>query len=366
MPTASSGLRGPPRTAAATVAHIPILAVLLAGCGADPQVPRSADSEEAHGTSQPSTSTIEPPSATPEAGRCFTDDLDLLLSCSSSEGGEAAVAAAHARAADSARSAGELERCAEEYGLAYEADPTGDPAREWALASLQCHLEIQDHRQRRRGVENAVGNESAPPQALSEDSRSFDQAARRVACVDRGSPEAARAIYWMARLRYHARRYGEAAALFDAVVREAPHSDVSDFAAMLALDAVNVRPRQDRDTADDCSQRLRELILRYRSSLCTAPIASRREDTCGTLGRLHCQTKQQDANHLGDEARYAEASALYEELAADVACQSARTDELLFNAARLAELAGDATRAQALRNELRQRFPDSALARPRP
>ncbi len=194
-----------------------------------------------------------------------------------------------------------------------------------------------------------------PPTELSPTALELDPVARGLACHAEAS-SAAWALYWMARVRYQANRFDQAATLFDAVVERAPDSELAGFSVNLGLDALLRRARQRPALEASCHDRIADRVPAYRQRLCEGePVP---EDTCAMLVRLHCQLGRRAAEDLARGGDMANASTAYEALFRRD-CEAG--DEALFNAAVTAEQAGDSDRAQQMRDELARRFPQSPL-----
>lgn len=222
-----------------------------------------------------------------------------------------------------------------------------------ALERLREYLETEMARW--VPVESAGPVAVSPPTDLPPPAAELDPIARGVAChAEDGS--AAWALYWMARVRHQARRFDQAATLFDEVIARAPNTELAGYSASLALDALLVRARQRPDLEVSCHERMADRVPVYRQRLCESePVP---EDTCAMLVQLQCRLGRRAAEDLARNDDMAAASVAYEGLF-QKGCDAG--DEALFNAAVTAEHAGDTERATEMRATLAREFPQSAL-----
>jgi len=217
----------------------------------------------------------------------------------------------------------------------------------------QLHDQLEGAARRPVGDVDALAVPAPGDLALA--AAALDPVARGLAC--HAEPQsAAWALYWMARVRHDALRFAQAATLFDEVVSRAPESEIAAFSVNLGLDSLVMRARQRPSLEVQCHARIADRVSSYRQVLCEGDGGP--EDTCATLQRLRCQLDQREADDRARAGEMAAASTAYEGLSHD-GCEDG--DVALFNAAVTAEHAGDAERAQRMRDELARRFPTSTL-----
>lgn len=204
---------------------------------------------------------------------------------------------------------------------------------------------------------------SALPTRATGESDDLEQ--RRLICANRTNADSIAAIYRLGRARLDAEQFGEAAALFDAIVAQAPDSEYAGHAATMSLEALHARVYNDPDTRD-CRAELEAHLPSFRTTLCVPPRQQRVEEACQFMTDLTCRLRAMHCHDLESTNQYAEASAAYESLANAPECAQHEPEIYLYNAAVLASRAGDTARATALGAQLPRRFPNGRLRWPHP
>lgn len=239
------------------------------------------------------------------------------------------------------------------------------PANGWDEEIRDASAAVSAARQRRAAARRGGGADfTMAARELGPDEQRVLNAGRHLLCAA-SQPWADSAVaYAVARAFYEANHFREAAALFDAIVRDLPRGEHAEYAANLALDSVNIQHTQARDAQRDpsvCFETLRTWTGEYATTFgCDAAAAP--AEICETLARLRCDIVGREAERNVREGDLALASRLYESIHT-THCGD-RGDEALHNAAELAERAGDAPRAGRLRQQLRDAYPQSALVVP--
>lgn len=194
---------------------------------------------------------------------------------------------------------------------------------------------------------------------------SDDLEQRRLICADPTSADSIAAMYRLGRARLDAEQFGDAAALFDSIVAQAPDSEYAGQAATMSLEALHSRVYNDPDT-HDCRAELEAHVPLFRATLCVPPRLQRVEEACQFMTDLTCRVRAMHCHDLESTNQYVEASAEYESLANAPECVQHEPEIYLYNAAVLASRAGDTARATALGAQLLRRFPNGRLRWPRP
>jgi tetratricopeptide (TPR) repeat protein len=185
-------------------------------------------------------------------------------------------------------------------------------------------------------------------------------AAQEASCIPEGSPEAPAdpaARLEAARAHAESGRFVEAAQLLRGLALDAPLGEHSVPAAHLWLDVLSSQSQRAEQRLP-CLLAIEEAAATLHARFCGAGGA----ELCDVLSRMRCEAPLLRAELLVEHARYDEAGQLYAEmLASGIDC--GRTEEILYNAAIVAERAGRPETAQRRRQELIARFPSSVVAR---
>lgn len=264
-----------------------------------------------------------------------------------------------------ARDHSDFANCTEQFILAVEADSENANAPQWTLDAWACEASRRDAatqqlRHRRQRSTSNPAQEFAPRELNTR----LETLARRFLCANRTSADAVLVANQWARHLYDANHYERAAIIYDAIVRISPDSELAPYAALLALDSVNVRFLHS-EAHDACFELLQHYLAHYLQVLCTAGVRPQNAESCDMLDRLSCEMQRSQAETLSIANLNAQASDAYEQLVNDPVCGETRGEEFLYNAATLASRAGDAARRNRLLAELSRRFPRSRFSRER-
>ncbi len=169
--------------------------------------------------------------------------------------------------------------------------------------------------------------------------------------------------YRRARIYYEANRFEEAAVLFRDIAFNHKDSELSEYAANLYLDCLNVLGTQIPEPRVACVQELSATIDPMSASFCgTEQLSDEHPDLCGTLGNLQCQVRRKEAEIYQKTQQFKKAAATYVRIFRRHE-ECGEMDEMLYNAAINFEAAHLLGRAIQVRTVLIERYPESKLSK---
>ena len=222
---------------------------------------------------------------------------------------------------------------------------------------------MRGRRLRRCEAEQAERNEATRyvPRELNETENGMLNAFNRFVCFVNDSDELPQIKYRRARIYYESNQYEEAAVIFRDIALNHQDSDLSEYAANLYLDSLNIMGTQWQRTS--CIGEIRENIEPLAGAYC-ANSGQRDEhaDLCRVLDQLRCDTLRLQAEAATREERFRDAAQTYVTIAREHR-ECGRLDEVLYNASINYEAARLLGRAIRVRTVLIRNFPESQLAR---
>ncbi|MCZ6805952.1 MAG: tetratricopeptide repeat protein [Deltaproteobacteria bacterium] len=189
------------------------------------------------------------------------------------------------------------------------------------------------------------------------------EAFNRYLCYVDKAEDIATIKYRRARIYYEANRLEEAAVLFRDIAFNHKDSELSEYAANLYLDCLNILGTQLAQPRVACVQELSASIDPMAASFCgTEQLADEHPDLCGTLSTLQCQVLRKEAEVYEKTQQFKKAAATYVRIfRRHQAC--GEMDEVLYNAAINFEAAHLLGRAIQVRTVLTERYPESQLSK---
>jgi tetratricopeptide (TPR) repeat protein len=278
-------------------------------------------------------------------------------------------------------------QCGPAFDRVVELNPQGEFTQDAAYAAVLCYNNLyqQQYSSRERQTretppENcdnlrgrrlqqcraareaaASGPSEYAPRDLNETEQGMLNAFQRFVCFVSDSEELPTIKYRRARIYYESNRYEEAAILFRDIALNHRDSELSEFAANLYLDSLNVLGTQWQRT--QCIQEIRDNIEPMSGAYCATPAArDEHTDLCGVLDQLRCDTLRLQAEAAQREQRFRDAATIYVTIAREHR-ECGRLDEVLYNASLNYEAARLLGRAIRVRTILIRNFPESPLAR---
>ncbi|HJL19194.1 MAG TPA: tetratricopeptide repeat protein [Sandaracinaceae bacterium LLY-WYZ-13_1] len=277
-------------------------------------------------------------------------------------------------------------QCGPAFDRVVELDPQGEFTQDAAYAAVLCYNnlyqqqyssretevrgeenpceDIRNRRRRRqceREQEEMSEAERYVPRELSDTESGMLQAFQRFVCYVSDSDELPTIKYRRARIYYESNRYEEAAMLFRDIALNHEDSELSEYAANLYLDSLNILGTQWQRS--QCIDEIRENIEPLSGMYCAnQDDRDAHPDLCGVLDQLRCDTLRLQAEAAQRERRYRDAATTYVTIAREHR-ECGNLDEVLYNAAINYEAARLLGRAIRVRTILIQNFPESDLAR---
>ncbi|MEM9069472.1 MAG: tetratricopeptide repeat protein, partial [Myxococcota bacterium] len=230
-------------------------------------------------------------------------------------------------------------------------------------------------RDRRRRGRRGRRRQQEEPETPSRERREFTElesgmlnAFRRYVCFVNDSDDLPTIKYRQAHIYYEANQYEEAAVLFKDIAWNHRDSELSEYAANLYLDSLNVLGSQREPNRPECLGEIESAIDPLAGFYCGSPDArDEHPDLCGVLTTLKCNVMRKTAEAYGNNDQHKRAAATYVRIfRRHQECSEEadfKMDEVLYNAAIHFEAARLLGRAIQVRNVLIERFPESEYAK---
>ncbi len=281
-------------------------------------------------------------------------------------------------------------RCGPAFDHVVELNPQGEFTADAAYAAVLCYNNLyqqqyssrerqtreereEEPRRGRRGRRGRRAPEPEPEDTMA--TREFTEletgminAFQRYVCFVPDSDDLAQIKYRRARIYYEANHFEEAAVLFRDIAYNHQASELSEYAANLYLDCLNVLGSQREPNRPECLATIESEIDPMNNLYCNTPQAAENHpDLCGVLTTLKCNVMRKQAEAYGNNQQHKRAAAQYvriyrrhQECAEQ---EGFAMDEVLYNAAIHFEAARLLGRAIQVRNVLIERFDDSEFAK---
>jgi len=288
------------------------------------------------------------------------------------------------------------EKCGPAFDAVVEQDPRGEYTTDAAYAAVLCYNnlyqqryaatdrltpeELRERERRSRGRRGRRRN--AEPEEQSKEPREFSEleegmlgAFQRYVCFIPDSDELPTIKYRRARIFYEAHHYEEAALLFKDIAYNHPESELSEYAANLYLDSLNILGTQIEEPRTACVDGIADSIQPLRTRYCETESKQAQYATlCPVLNVLRCNIKRKQAEIASDEGNHQKAIEDIKGILRDRECMALgdvdgdgeedfKPDELLWNLAiqyEAARLIGPAIR---VRQRLVELYPESPLSK---
>ena len=189
------------------------------------------------------------------------------------------------------------------------------------------------------------------------------EAFNRYVCYVDKTEDLATIKYRRARIYYEANRFEEAAVLFRDIAFNHKDSELSEYAANLYLDCLNILGTQLEQPRVACLQELGASIDPMSASFCgTEQLAEEHPDLCGTLSTLQCQVRRKEAETYEKTQQFKKAAATYVRIFRRHQ-ECGEMPEMLYNAAINFEAAHLLGRAIQVRTVLTEQYPENPLSK---
>jgi tetratricopeptide (TPR) repeat protein len=269
-------------------------------------------------------------------------------------------------------------QCGPAFDNVVEQDSQGEYTSDAAYAAVLCYNNLYQQQYVPRETETkfvsksdqkALKNANAAPESkfvkkkLTPLQEGMLEAFNRYVCYVDKAEDLSTIKYRRARIYYEANRFEEAAVLFRDIAFNHKDSELSEYAANLYLDCLNVLGTQIAQPRVACVQELGAAIDPMSASFCgTEMLADEHPDLCGTLGNLQCQVRRKEAETYQKTQQFKKAAATYVRIFRRHQ-ECGEMDEMLYNAAINFEAAHLLGRAIQVRTVLTERYPESKLSK---
>jgi tetratricopeptide (TPR) repeat protein len=269
-------------------------------------------------------------------------------------------------------------QCGPAFDNVVEQDSQGEYTSDAAYAAVLCYNNLYQQQYVPRETETkfvsksdqkALKNANAAPESkfvkkkLTPLQEGMLEAFNRYVCYVDKAEDLSTIKYRRARIYYEANRFEEAAVLFRDIAFNHKDSELSEYAANLYLDCLNVLGTQIAQPRVACVQELGAAIDPMSASFCgTEMLADEHPDLCGTLGNLQCQVRRKEAETYQNTQQFKKAAATYVRIFRRHQ-ECGEMDEMLYNAAINFEAAHLLGRAIQVRTVLTERYPESKLSK---
>jgi tetratricopeptide (TPR) repeat protein len=269
-------------------------------------------------------------------------------------------------------------QCGPAFDHVVELNSQGEYTSDAAYAAVLCYNNLYQQQYVPRETETkfvsksdqkAMKNAKAAqtkkfaPKKLTPLQEGMLEAFNRYVCYVDKAEDLSTIKYRRARIYYEANRFEEAAVLFRDIAFNHKDSELSEYAANLYLDCLNVLGTQIPEPRVACVQELSAAIDPMSASFCgTEQLADEHPDLCGTLGNLQCQVRRKEAEIYQKTQQFKKAAATYVRIFRRHE-ECGEMDEMLYNAAINFEAAHLLGRAIQVRTVLIERYPESKLSK---
>ncbi len=267
--------------------------------------------------------------------------------------------------------------CAPAFDKVVDLDPKGAFTADAALAAVLCYNNL--YQQSFAANEKTV-NKPAKKQGKGkkhEDDKP-DMAAReftpleagmlkafqRYICFVPNSEDLPTMKYRRARIYYEANRFEESAVMFKDIAYNHKDSELSEYAANLYLDSLNVlASMREGDLRPQCYDQMAANVPELHALYCSTQEAKNEHDgLCGPLEQLRCDIQRKKAEAHQSKKEYRDAAYTYVNIFRKYP-ECGKLDEVLYNAAINFEASKLLGRAIKVRGVLIDKFPESSLAK---
>jgi tetratricopeptide (TPR) repeat protein len=272
----------------------------------------------------------------------------------------------------------EWSQCGPAFDHVVELDSQGEYTSDAAYAAVLCYNNLYQQQYVPRETETkfvSKRDQKSAKNAKAQPSSKFQkkkftplqkgmlEAFNRYVCYVDKAEDLATIKYRRARIYYEANRFEEAAVLFRDIAFNHKESELSEYAANLYLDCLNIMGTQVDPPRVACVQELGASIDPMAASFCgTEQLEEEHPDLCGTLGNLQCQVRRKEAETYQKTGEFKKAAATYVRIFRRHE-ECGEMDEMLYNAAINFEAAHLLGRAIQVRTVLIDRYPESKLSK---
>jgi tetratricopeptide (TPR) repeat protein len=268
--------------------------------------------------------------------------------------------------------------CAPAFDKVVDLDPKGPFTADAALAAVLCYNNLYQQqfaagekstaKQRTGGKGGKGKKEDDKPQMKAREFTPLEagmlKAFQRYVCFVPDSDDLPTMKYRRARIYYEANRYEEAAVIFKDIAYNHQKSELSEYAANLYLDSLNVLAslRQD-DLRPQCYDQMAVSVPEIHGFYCATQAAKDEHDgLCNPLEQLRCDIQRKKAETHQSKKEFREAAYTYVNIFRKYP-ECGKLDEVLYNAALNFEASKLIGRAIKVRTVLIDKFPESQLAK---
>jgi tetratricopeptide (TPR) repeat protein len=267
--------------------------------------------------------------------------------------------------------------CAPAFDKVVDLDAKGAYTADAALAAVLCYNNL--YQQQFAGGEKTVGKKAASkgkgkkqeedkpdmkPREFTGLEAGMLKAFQRYVCFVPDSDDLPTMKYRRARIYYEANRYEEAAVIFKDIAYNHQKSELSEYAANLYLDSLNVlASMRPDDLRPQCYDQMATAVPEIHAFYCNTPEAKSEHDgLCNPLEQLRCDIQRKKAEAHQQKKEFREAAYTYVNIFRKYP-ECGKLDEVLYNAALNFEASRLIGRAIKVRTVLVDKFSDSPLAK---
>jgi tetratricopeptide (TPR) repeat protein len=267
--------------------------------------------------------------------------------------------------------------CAPAFDKVVDLDPKGAFTADAALAAVLCYNNL--YQQQFAAGEKSTAKQRTPKggKGKKEDdkptmkAREFTpleagmlKAFQRYVCFVPNSEDLPTMKYRRARIYYEANRFEEASVIFKDIAYNHQKSDLSEYAANLYLDSLNILAsmRAD-DPRPQCYDQMAVAVPELHGFYCATEAAKSEHDgLCGPLEQLRCDIQRKKAEAHQAKKEFRESAYTYVNIFRKYP-ECGKLDEVLYNAALNFEASKLIGRAIKVRTVLIDKFPESPLSK---
>lgn len=267
--------------------------------------------------------------------------------------------------------------CAPAFDKVVDLDPKGDFTADAALAAVLCYNNLYQQQfaggektvntKKAAGKKGKKGEEEKPdmsPREFSALESGMLKAFQRYVCFVPDSDDLATMKYRRARIYYEANRYEEAAVIFKDIAYNHKDSELSEYAANLYLDSLNVlASMRENDLRPQCYDQMAVAVPELHTIYCSSDtLKSEHAGLCDPLEQLRCDIQRKKAEAHQAKQEFRDAAYTYVNIFRKYQ-ECGKLDEVLYNAAINFEASKLIGRAIKVRGVLIDKFPESELAK---